>query len=264
MTRRTFFSLLRTLLLTLLVMVLLLNVWFSQTRQENWQTPASVWIYPINADGATTTQAWIDTLSDASFDDMEAFFQRESRRYRLGLEQPIQVNLATQLDALPPDIPQDPSIVDAVIWALKMRFWVWRHDDSVREPHAIRIFIRFYAQDNPGPMQHSLGLQKGLIGLVNGYAGAAHAGRNNLVAAHELLHTLGATDKYDMDTLEPLWPDGYADPTQYPLYPQTRAEIMSGRLQVSPGWLMLPPSLDHAVIGPATAIEINWLAVHDE
>lgn len=74
MTRRTFFSLLRTLLLTLLVMVLLLNVWFSQTRQENWQTPASVWIYPINADGATTTQAWIDTLSDASFDDMEAFF----------------------------------------------------------------------------------------------------------------------------------------------------------------------------------------------
>ncbi|MEI2420481.1 hypothetical protein V6O07_09410, partial [Arthrospira platensis SPKY2] len=88
-------------------------------------------------------------------------------------------------------------------------------------------------------MQHSLGLQKGLIGLVNGYAGEEHAGRNNLVAAHELLHTLGATDKYDMDTLEPIWPDGYADPTQFPLYPQTRAEIMSGRLQVSPGWLML-------------------------
>ncbi|WP_052063425.1 hypothetical protein [Nitrincola sp. A-D6] len=126
MTRRALFSLLRTLLLTLLVMVLLLNVWFSQTRQENWQTPATVWIYPLNADDDPATQAWIDTLSDASFDDMEAFFDRESRRYRLGLEQPIQVNLAAQLDVLPPDIPLEPSIVDAVIWALKMRFWVWR------------------------------------------------------------------------------------------------------------------------------------------
>lgn len=262
MTRRELFSLLRTLLLMLLVAVLLLNIWFSQTRDEHWQGPVTAWIYPINADGNSMTQAWIDQLTDQHFEDMERFFDREAQRYRLGLERPIHVRLAAQIEAIPPDIPLEPSIVDAVIWALKMRYWVWHHDDTPRESRAIRIFIRFYAQDNPGPMQHSLGLQKGLIGLVNGFAGEEHAGRNNLVAAHELLHTLGATDKYDMDTLEPIWPDGYADPTQYPLYPQTRAEIMSGRLQVSPGWLMLPPNLDHAVIGPATAIEINWLAPH--
>jgi len=258
-TRREIFSLLRTFLLTVAVVMLLLNVWFSQTREESWQTPVTAWLYPINADGELATQAWIDQLSDSHFEDIEMFFASEAQRYRLGLEKPVQIRLAEQMNAIPPDIPLEPSIVDAVIWAIKMRFWVWKHDDTSREPNAIRIFIRFYAPDNPGPMQHSLGLQKGLIGLVNGYAGEEHAGRNNLVAAHELLHTLGATDKYDMDTLEPIWPDGYADPTQFPLYPQTRAEIMSGRLQVSPGWLLLPPSLDHAVIGPATAIEINWL-----
>lgn len=244
----------------MLASVLLLNHWFSQTRDEHWQAPVEAWLYPINADGAASTQHWIEGLTQADFLPMQQFFAREAARYRLGLETPIRIHLAPQVQALPPDIPADPSIVQAVLWALQMRLWVWRHDPQPGAPGDIRIFMRFYSSDEPGPMQHSLGLQKGMIGLVNGYAGEAHLGRNLLVAAHELLHTLGATDKYAQDTLAPIWPDGYADPVQVPLYPQTRAEIMSGRLVVAPGWLMLPPSLEHVVIGPATAIEINWLA----
>ena len=34
----------------------------------------------------------------------------------------------------------------------------------------------------------------------------------NVVLVHEILHTLGATDKYDSKTSSPLYPDGYADP----------------------------------------------------
>lgn len=254
----------RSLLILTLLLIVLLNVWFSKVREEGWQQPVTAWIYPINADGSDLTQAWIDALTLDDFHEMERFFNREARRYRLPLERPIQLQLVGQIHAIPPDIPHEPSILDGVIWALSMRYWAWRYDESERESDTIRIFIRFYSPDNPRPMQHSLGLQKGMIGVVNGYAGQEHLGRNQLVAAHELLHTLGATDKYDMDTLAPVWPDGYADPTQYPLFPQTRAEIMSGRLQLAPGWLMLPPSLEYAMIGAATAIEIGWLAPHDE
>jgi hypothetical protein len=44
---------------------------------------------------------------------------------------------------------------------------------------------------------HSLGLTKGLIGVVYAFASPEMNGANNVVIAHELLHTVGATDKYD-------------------------------------------------------------------
>ena len=56
------------------------------------------------------------------------------------------------------------------------------------------------------------GLQKGLIGVVNAFASDEQAAQNNVVIAHELLHTVGATDKYDPRTNQPSHPDGYAEP----------------------------------------------------
>jgi hypothetical protein len=82
---------------------------------------------------------------------------------------------------------------------------------------------------------------------------------NHFVAVHEALHTLGALDRYDPETAEPIWPDGFADPVQVPLYPQTRAEVMGGRIPLVPGVAVLPSDLSFARIGPATAIEIGWL-----
>ena len=119
--------------------------------------------------------------------------------------------------------------------------------------------MNYYRPYSEGGQQHSLGLQKGRIGLVNGYAAQSYQGLNNFVAVHEALHTLGAKDYYDPKTAEPIWPEGYADPVQMPLYPQSRAEVMGGRIQLTPGWAVLPPGLDHARIGPATAFEIGWL-----
>ena len=54
-------------------------------------------------------------------------------------------------------------------------------------------------------------------------------GANDMVMAHELLHTLGATDKYDPASDAPRFPEGYGDPRQVPLYPQQFAELMAGR-----------------------------------
>jgi hypothetical protein len=74
-----------------------------------------------------------------------------------------------------------------------------------------------------------------------------------------MLHTLGATDKYNLQTLQPLFPEGYADPEQEPLLPQKYAEIMGRAIPLSVAEAKMPDSLFYSVIGPQTAKEIKWL-----
>ena len=107
-------------------------------------------------------------------------------------------------------------------------------------------------------LEHSLGLQKGLIGVVHAFADTPQGTQNNIVIAHELLHTVGASDKYDTDG-QPRFPEGYARPDQQPLYPQQRAEIMAGRIALSARESCMATSLRFSTIGETTAQEIHWL-----
>ena len=77
--------------------------------------------------------------------------------------------------------------------------------------------------------------------------------------AHEILHTLGASDKYNAATQQPTFPDGFADPDRSPPYPQQLAEIMGSRIPHSEDEAIMPPSLDFTIIGNKTAREIKWL-----
>jgi len=81
---------------------------------------------------------------------------------------------------------------------------------------------------------------------------------NNVVIAHEILHTLGATDKYDPATLAPIYPDGYGDPEREPRFPQELTEIMAGRYALDASTFEMPASLADVVVGEATAREIRW------
>jgi hypothetical protein len=105
-------------------------------------------------------------------------------------------------------------------------------------------------------LEHSLGLQKGLIGVVHAFADPRQAQQNNIVIAHELLHTLGATDKYDAEG-KPLYPQGYADADLPQLMPRHAAEIMAGRYVNTAGRLVMAESLEQCEIGAQTAHEIN-------
>lgn len=72
------------------------------------------------------------------------------------------------------------------------------------------------------------------------------------------MHTLGATDKYKLNTGEPLYPTGFAEPDRQPLYPQRSAEIMAGRRAISATDFDMPSSLKDVVVGAVTADEIRW------
>jgi hypothetical protein len=146
------------------------------------------------------------------------------------------------------------------LWSLKLRWYASRAADVPgRAPPHIRVFVLFHDPDTTPRVPHSLGLQKGLIGVVYAYASRSAEGTNNVVIAHEVMHTLGATDKYDRDSNAPLFPDGYADPDRKPLFPQPMAEIMAGRRALARDEFDMPASLRQVTVGPLTATEIRWV-----
>jgi hypothetical protein len=79
------------------------------------------------------------------------------------------------------------------------------------------------------------------------------------VVAHEVLHTLGASDKYD-GAGHAIPPSGFAEPNRAPLYPQRFVEVMARGRPVAPGVEMLPESIDELAVGAETAAEIGWSA----
>lgn len=142
-----------------------------------------------------------------------------------------------------------------------MRWWAGRiasdQDEIVPD---VRIFIRYYAPiaiSGGHRLENSVGLEKGMVGVVNAFAGRRHAAVNNVIIAHEFLHTLGATDKYEPASGLPVFPAGYAEPQRTPLLPQRYAEIMGGRIAMSESEATMPESLSDVVIGPETAREIR-------
>jgi hypothetical protein len=171
----------------------------------------------------------------------------------------VSVELAPVVTEPPPPLPTAPSVLDAVWWSLRMRLWAWRHDEAPGPKPDIRLFLSFHDPARTPRLAHSVGLKEGRIGLVQVFASPADHGGNTVVITHELLHTLGATDKYDAATLQPNYPEGYAEPALEPRFPQTAAELMAGRIPVGANAADIPAALDQTLIGPLSAREIGWV-----
>ena len=62
----------------------------------------------------------------------------------------------------------------------------------------------------------------------------------------------------DPATNLPFYPEGFAEPAREPRFPQDFAEIMGGRIPLSPAEADIPRSLAVTLVGAATAQEIGW------
>ena len=141
-----------------------------------------------------------------------------------------------------------------------MRWWAHKMTAHFDRPTPdIRLFLVYFDPEHKKVLEHSVGLQKGRIGIVNVFASRRQEHTNNFVIAHEMLHTLGATDKYGPPNMLPIFPGGYAEPDKTPLYPQTMAELMGGRVALSETQAVMPDSLKDTTIGPDSAAEIRWI-----
>jgi len=231
--------------------------WLEQSMVRAWRVPLHVAVIPINGDASEEARETIRALRASDFDDINAFLQRETARYGVKLPQAIEVTVLPERHAQPPAPPHDGSVLKTVWWSLRLRWWVYRQSGTwLPQLGTIKLFVLYHAPENGVALEHSLGLQKGLIGVVHAFADPRQAQQNNIVIAHELLHTLGATDKYAADG-KPIYPQGYAEPELPQALPRHEAEIMAGRLLNAAGELAMPPNLERCVIGSQTAYEIN-------
>ncbi len=248
----------RILVLLLVLFVVVVDTWLTRAYSTDWKETLHVAVYPINADGSSSADDYIAGLDEDDFNAIEAFLQREARRYGRGINQPVRMVLGPRIDAQPPALDPEPNVLDIMLWSLRMRRWAGSvAADKERYKPDVRIFVRYHDPQATVTLDNSVGIEKGMFGIVNAYASRSLASRNNVVIAHEFLHTLGASDKYTPGSGQPLPPHGLADPVRSPLYPQVRAEIMAGRIAMSADEAIMPESLREVLIGPMTAAEIR-------
>lgn len=252
------FKAIRIAILLFILFFVAFGTWLTQARSTDWNNSLWVKIYPINADGSEEAARYIEDLEIRHFEGIEQFIARETSRYGHSVDRPVRMELGTEIREQPPAIGNNPNVASVMWWSLKMRWWSGSvTDDQDRVDPDVRIFVRYHKPQYEIALENSVGMQKGMVGIVNAYAGRRHRGTNNVIIAHEFLHTLGATDKYRPSDGQPIGPDGLAEPDRTPLYPQEKAEIMGGRIALSDYEAVIPKNLTFAVIGPLTASEIR-------
>jgi hypothetical protein len=253
------FKRLRILVLLLILLFVALNTYFDRVYSTDWDSPLRVTLFPINGDGSAVTEGYINALPGSDFLALEAFFTEEAARYAISLERPVRFAHGNRIRELPPILEPDSNLVSSIFWSLRTRYWAWRVPEHGNGPDPdVQLFVLYHDPEKSPTLPHSIGLQKGLFGIVNVFADRELEGSNDTVIAHELLHTLGATDKYNLHDNQPIHPLGFAEPQREPLYPQVFAELMGGRIPLSPDESQIPISLRQVIVGPVTALEIGW------
>ncbi len=245
--------------LLLILAAVAFGEWRSARSLQQWREPLWVGIYPIAADDSEVTARWIERLEPDTYADVQSWLGRQATALGLGLDTPFKLVAGEPIGSQPPK-PPDSGTLAIAAWSLKMRAWSRARLGEQTGPRPdIALYVLYHDAERIAVLPHSLGLTKGRFGIVNAFADPAMQGSNRVVMAHELLHVVGATDKYDPATGLPRFPDGYADPEQTPRYPQKRAEIMGGRVPISASRASVPESLGLAVVGPVSATEIGWV-----
>jgi len=246
-----------------LLLIFIALAFYSKTQKlksRNWTAPLEVVIYPMNSEQNEAVENYIQQLNNDVFKEIDTFFANEAEHYKLIIQQPTKTNLGKIIQIFPPPAPAFPfNTLEAILWSIKLRYWAYNNTpDDKSNLHRVRVYVYYHEATEDKQLKHSLGLDKGLLSIVHAFASKDQEAQNNIVIAHELLHTVGALDKYDNNN-QPVFPEGYAEPNKDPLFPQLQAEIMAADIPLSQTDSEMAESLDHCIIGKKTATEINWL-----
>ncbi len=250
------FRRIRQLTLLSLLLFTVAQTSYQQYVPRQWQRTTSVILHPIAAVDDPDVQAYIDSLNDDDLRPMEEWFFEQARSYGLTV-QPYQFQWGERVESMPPQPPSVSNPLQAAWYSLKFRGFASTQTPATLTQWAkVHIYFLVHPADSAENL-HSVALQRGLVALVQARGSRLNHDQNMVILAHELLHTVGATDKYDM-VGNPVYPDGYASPDQLPLYPQQMAEISAAQVAIRPGLSKLVDSLQYAKVGKLTATEIGW------
>lgn len=250
---------LRIAFLSLVLLVVAGQALIDRLSTTSWHRTVYVGAFPVSADGSPVTADYLTHLNQTDIDEVSDFITAEARRYGVGLDEPIALRLYPTLESAPPALDPGAGVLTRIVWSLRLRYYRYRTLASVSPRPQIAMFLVYHDPALASSLPHSAGLQRGLTAVVHVFASRSQEAQNRIVMVHELLHTFGATDKYDLATGLPQYPEGFADPQLVPRYPQRLAEIMAVRTPLSPTEARMPDGLEDERVGPVTAREIGWI-----
>lgn len=254
------FKYIRLLVLLFILFIVAVDAWLDRARSTDWNNTLTVVIVPVNPEASEVVDRYIADLNADDLQPIAKFFDREAGKYISIKNSAFKFLVGEELHEQAPELEPNAQWFDAVVWSLRSRYWVYQKRKKYKHLFPdIMLFVNYYDPAEHNRVRHSVGLEKGLYGIVYGFGNSINKKQNHIVIAHELLHTLGASDKYEPSSNQPLFPIGYAERDKQPLYPQSKAELMAGRVPIDAGTSFMPESLNDVVIGPETALEINWL-----
>lgn len=252
----------RTLRIGFLLLVLAAvatQAWVDRFTTTSWQRTVYVGAFPVSADANPVTADYLAQLDQGKIAGVSDFVNAEARRYGVTVDEPIELRLYPAVTAAPPVLDPGAGVLARIVWSLKLRYYRHRMVAAVFPRPQIAVFLLYHDPALASSLPHSAGLQRGLTAVVHVFASPSQEAQNRIVMAHELLHTFGATDKYDLATGLPKYPEGFADPQLLPLYPQQLAEIMAVKTPLSATDARMPDGLEGERVGLVTAREIGWI-----
>ena len=262
MASRGWFYRVRVTLLSILLVGVLLwagNDWWRRRERLAWQRPLRVALVLVERE--PVAEATLKALTSRAF-ELERRLTSEYHRYRESPSAPFSLVVQGPVTANR-DAPRVGEQDLAGLVRHTYTRWRWTREVDQRAGVASRGYdARIYLVLKPA--------RRGQPAFVEGESeaggrvGVALADIDEdmidfalFVAAHELFHTLGATDKYDARG-NARYPEGFADPARQPRFPQPGAELMARSVPLSSTAERPPNTLDELWVGTATAREIGW------
>ncbi len=234
-----------------------------RNRRTLWERPLFIGVTLLSTtplDDNETAQ-WNEGLTT-----LQNWLTSEAERYGMHLQSPFLVDLvgtATVSETnFPAASPETASQIDRISYMLRLKEQLRQVDLQAvaTRSYDIRLYVALHdAVANRVAQVEGIAEAGGEVGLVHADRNDDELGLELVAMAHEILHCLGATDRYDSNG-HAIDAASLANPSQDPLFPQEAAEVMVGELSLGRSLGRSPSSLNEVRVGPMTATAIRWIA----